>query len=111
VIDCDENPKRDECVAAANNPINHVPITNPFKEWPFNGDLVPFTKPQDGVCSAGPVIGPLMDANPGMLSACQWHDNQYDAYKCNATSWIPLLPGPCTVFNIVLVVRVIGALF
>ena len=84
---------------------------NPFKNWPFNGDLVPFTHPQDQKFSAGPVIGPLMDSNPGMKSACIWHDNQYEAYNCNFTSWLPALPGPCTAFNIVLVVRLVGALF
>ena len=83
-----------------------------FNHWPLNGDLLPgiWSLP-DYKCSAGPVIGPLLDSNPGMKSACIWHDNMYAEYQCNASSWIPVIPGPCTVFNIVLVVRLIGALF
>jgi len=71
---------------------------------------VPFTNDQDQKCSL-PVVGGLMDKNPGMLSACIWHDNQYEKYHCNATSWIPWFPGPCQAFNFVLGVRVFGALF
>jgi len=56
------------------------------------------------------VIGPIMDAIPEMLSACQWHDNKYIEYSCNATSWVSPFPGPCTGANLVLVGRIYGAL-
>jgi hypothetical protein len=87
----------------------YAPSTNnPFKQWPFNGSFwdKPF-KDQDDKCSAGPVAGLWMD-NHGMLSACQWHDNQYTKFQCNFSSFLPLIPGPCTVANIVLGVWLAG---
>jgi RHS repeat-associated protein len=112
VINCDENPELAECKAAANDPANDPANAqyygNPFKKRPFNGSFwdKPF-KEQDNQCSAPGAAGPWMDNN-GMLSACQWHDNQYTKFQCNFSSFLPLIPGPCTVANIVLVVWLSG---
>jgi RHS repeat-associated protein len=83
---------------------------NPFKEWPLNGNITPGTYQQDQKCSAGPVIGPPMDSLPGVLDACQWHDNKYIEYNCNATSWISPFPGPCKAINYMLLIKIYNAL-
>ncbi len=83
---------------------------NPFKEWPLNGNITPDTYQQDQKCSAGPVIGPAMDSLPGVKAACQWHDNKYIEYNCNATSWISPFPGPCKAINYMLLIKIYNAL-
>jgi RHS repeat-associated protein len=83
---------------------------NPIKNWPLNGNLTPGTHQQDQKCSAGSVIGPSMDSIPGVLTACQWHDNKYIEYNCNATSWISPFPGPCKAINYLLLIKIYNAL-
>jgi RHS repeat-associated protein len=83
---------------------------NLFKRWPLNGNITPATYQQDQKCSAGPVIGPAMDSLPGVLAACQWHDNKYIEYNCNATSWISPFPGPCKAINYMLLIKIYNAL-
>ena len=74
---------------------------NKSDQWPVNGNLIPGTYPQDGVCTTGPLSGP-MNSDPLILSCCQAHDNCYAAHGCNATSWIPNpLPwGACNTCNL-----------
>jgi RHS repeat-associated protein len=64
-------------------------------EWPLNGNDWPGFTPQDGVCSTGP-FAPTMNSNPARLACCQAHDNCYTKYHCNASSWLPGLPGACS---------------
>ncbi len=71
----------------------------PSDQWPFNGNLIPGTYPQDGVCTTGPLSGP-MNSNPLVLACCQAHDKCYAQHQCNASSWLPVNPGSCTVCNI-----------
>ncbi len=76
-----------------------------WNRWPFNGGMFPITpQPQDGVCTTGPLSGP-MNSNPAVLSCCRAHDACYAAHGCNATSWIPFpinpnpIGGACSVCN------------
>jgi hypothetical protein len=73
--------------------------SNTGDQWPFNGNLIPGTHPQDGVCTTGPLSGP-MNSDPLVLACCQAHDNCYAQHQCNASSWIPVMTGSCTVCNL-----------
>jgi hypothetical protein len=57
-----------------------------LSSWPLNGTIVPYTGQQDQKCSV-PLVGPSMDSNPAILKCCQAHDNCYEKYSCNMTSW------------------------
>lgn len=50
-----------------------------------NGNLWGDFEDQDGVCSLGPIFGPIADRC--VLDRCERHDECYDENKCNATSW------------------------
>ena len=55
-----------------------------------NGNTSGDFRPQDGVCTMGPV-SPI--GNICVLERCQRHDACYDTSKCNASSWLPTLLG------------------
>ena len=72
-----------------------IPIKPATPTTPANGNLRPGFTPQDGVCSTGPLSGP-MNAIPSVLACCQVHDACYTQYQCNASSFDPRGPsGPC----------------
>ncbi len=80
-------------------------------QWPFNGNLWPAApQSQDGVCSTGPLLGPLMNSNLDIKACCAAHDACYSANNCRATSWLPILPGACTTCNAVVAMCILGAL-
>ena len=76
--------------------------SNISDQWTFNGNLFPGTHPQDGVFTTGPLSGP-MNSNPLVLACCQAHDNCYAQHQSNASSWVPVNIGSCTVCNITVV--------
>jgi RHS repeat-associated protein len=98
-------------------PVENLPVhalsngSNKSDQWPLNGNLLPGTHPQDGVCTTGPLSGP-MNSDPLILSCCQAHDNCYAAHGCNATSWIPNpLPwGACNTCNLKAAACIMSAL-
>jgi RHS repeat-associated protein len=65
-----------------------------FKHWPLNGNLWPGYKEQDGVCTTGP-LEKTMNGRPDILNCCAAHDACYTQYNCNASSFLPGVPGPC----------------
>ncbi|MGD0098247.1 MAG: RHS repeat-associated core domain-containing protein [Terracidiphilus sp.] len=79
--------------------------TFPDNQWFANGNIKPGFSSQDGICSS-PMPG-WMNNSPGMKSACDAHDSGYETYHCNASSWIPLLPGPCTMVNMMAIVDLV----
>ncbi len=64
-------------------------LDDPLGTYPLNGNILPYTRPQDGVCTTGP-FAPSMNGNPAILKCCQAHDNCYEKNSCNVTSWSPV---------------------
>ena len=72
---------------------------NPFKRWPLNGNLWPGYKPQDEVCTTGP-LADIMNSRPCYKKCCKEHDDCYTKYGCNFSSFLGFLSfGPCQLCN------------
>jgi len=56
-----------------------------------NGNLWNQFTPQDGVCSLGPIFGPLADRC--IKPKCQKHDNCFSENECNVSSWATSILG------------------
>ncbi len=67
-------------------------------QWFTNGNIWPGYKNQDGICSHPMPQG--MNSSLLVQGACNGHDVGYEMYHCNSSSWIPLMPGPCTMVNL-----------
>jgi RHS repeat-associated protein len=91
----------------------------PNSQWFANGNITPYDPKatnngngQDGVCSLGSgAFAGWVNSQAGMLSACQAHDSGYENEHCNATSWLGVLPGACTMVNAELVIQLVPEFF
>jgi RHS repeat-associated protein len=94
-----------------NNPINRIdptgeiePVTASLIIWAFlyinhagdavsdpNGNVWGKPDRQDGLCTLGPIIGPIGDSY--FLGRCQRHDGCYVENECTASSWVSSVLG------------------
>ena len=79
-----------------------------MRPW-VSGNWLPWLNgKQDGRCTV-PLVGQTMDRNPCIKGCCQMHDECYELFGCNMTTWGT--DGACTICNVSAVKCVIASLW